>query len=129
MRNKCDGVARLKRLEQTLDRKFSFLGVRFGVDGLLGLVPVLGDLISAGMGLYLILEAGRLGARRWTMAKMLLTWAVDLGLGAIPLIGDIFDIAFRSNSKNLKRLIADLERRADELREVNREQMRAAAAA
>jgi hypothetical protein len=128
MRNKCDGVARLKRLEQTLDRKFSVFGIQFGVDGLLGLIPVLGDVISAALGLYLVFEARRLGARRWTMAKMLLTWAIDLGLGAIPLIGDIFDIAFKSNSKNVRLLIADLERRADELREVNREQMRAAAA-
>jgi hypothetical protein len=128
MRNKCDGVARLKKLEQSLDRRFSFFGVQFGVDGLLGLVPVLGDLISAGMGLYLILEARRLGARRWTMAKMLVNLAVDFGLGAIPVIGDIFDIAFKSNTKNVRLLIADLERRADELREVNREQMRAAAA-
>jgi hypothetical protein len=128
MRNKCDGVARLKRLEQTLDRKFSVFGIQFGVDGLLGLIPVLGDVISAALGLYLVFEARRLGARRWTMAKMLLTWAIDLGLGAIPLIGDMFDIAFKSNSKNVRLLIADLERRADELREVNREQMRAAAA-
>jgi hypothetical protein len=129
MRNKCDGVARLKRLEQTLDRQFSLFGVRFGLDGLLGLVPVLGDAIAAAMGLYLILEARRLGARRWTMARMLINWSVDSGLGAIPVIGDIFDIAFKSNTKNLRLLIADLERRADELREVNREQMRAAAAA
>jgi hypothetical protein len=121
-------VARLKRLEQSLDRRFSFLGVQFGVDGLLGLVPVLGDLISAGMGLYLVLEARRLGARRWTMAKMALNLTVDFGLGAIPVIGDIFDIAYRSNTRNVRLLIADLERRADELREVNREQMRAAAA-
>jgi len=128
MRNKCDGVARLKRLEQRLDRQFSLFGVRFGLDGLLGLVPVLGDAISAAMGLYLILEARRLGARRWTMARMLINWSIDSGLGAIPVVGDIFDIAFRSNTKNLRLLIADLERRADELREVNREQMRAAAA-
>ena len=128
MPNKCDGVARLKRLEQTLDRKFSLFGIQFGLDGLFGLVPVLGDVVSAGMGLYLILEARKLGAQRWTVVKMLINWALDLGLGAIPVLGDIFDIMFKSNSKNLKLLIADLERRAGELREVNREHMRAAAA-
>jgi hypothetical protein len=128
MPNKCDGVARLKRLEQTLDRKFSLFGVQFGVDGLVGLVPVVGDVVTAGMGLYLILQARKLGAQRWTVVKMLANWAIDLGLGAIPLLGDIFDIVFRSNSKNLKLLIADLERRAGELREVNREHMRTAAA-
>jgi hypothetical protein len=62
------------------------------------------------------------------VVKLLANWAIVLGLGAIPVLGDIFDIVFRSNSKNLKLLIADLERRAGELREVNREHMRTAAA-
>ena len=56
---------------------------------------------------------------------MLANWALDFGLGAIPVVGDIFDIAFKSNSKNLRLLIADLEKRAVELREVKREQLRA----
>jgi hypothetical protein len=128
MVNKCDGVARLKKLEQRLDRQFSLFGVQFGFDGIIGLVPVVGDLFTGAMGLYLIFEARRLGAKRWTMARMLINWALDFGLGAIPIIGDIFDIAFKSNSKNLRLLIADLEKRAVELREVKREQMRAAAA-
>jgi hypothetical protein len=128
MVNKCDGVARLKKLEQRLDRQFSLFGVQFGLDGIVGLVPVVGDVFTGVMGLYLILEARRLGARRWTMARMLVNWALDFGLGAIPIVGDIFDIAFKSNSKNLRLLIADLERRAVELREEKREQLRAAAA-
>jgi hypothetical protein len=129
MVNKCDGVARLKKLEQRLDRQFSLFGVQFGIDGIIGLVPVVGDVVTGAMGLYLILEARRLGAKRWTMARMLVNWSLDLGLGAIPVVGDFFDIAYRSNSKNLRLLIVDLERRAVELREVHREQMRAAAAA
>lgn len=128
MVNKCDGVARLKKLEQRLDRQFSLFGVQFGLDGIIGLVPVVGDIFTGAMGLYLILEARRLGAKRWTMARMLTNWALDFGLGAIPVVGDFFDIAFKSNSKNLRLLIADLEKRAVELREVKREQLRAAAA-
>ena len=128
MVNKCDGVARLKKLEQRLDRQFSLFGVQFGIDGIIGLVPVLGDIFTGAMGLYLILEARRLGAKRWTMVRMLTNWALDFGLGAIPVVGDFFDIAFKSNSKNLRLLFADLEKRAVELREVHREQMRAAAA-
>ena len=129
MPNKCDGVARLKKLEQRLDRQFSIFGVEFGLDGIIGLVPVLGDAITGAMGLYLILEARKLGARPWTMARMLANWAIDFGIGAIPLLGDVFDILYRSNTKNVRLLIADLERRATELREVNREHIRAAAAA
>ncbi len=128
MPNKCDDVAKLKKLEQRLDRQFSIFGVRFGIDGLIGLVPVLGDVITSAMGLYIILEARRLGATRWTMVRMLINWAIDFSVGALPVVGDIFDIAFKSNTKNLRMLISDLEKRAVELREVNREHMRAAAA-
>ncbi len=126
MPNKCDDVARLKRLEQRLDRQFSLFGIQFGFDGVIGLVPVLGDLLTSGLGLYVIVEARRLGARRWTLARMVLNWLIDTGLGAVPLIGDLFDIAFRSNTKNVRLLIGDLEKRAGELREVNREALRAA---
>jgi hypothetical protein len=124
MVNKCDGVARLRKLEHRLDRQFSIFGIQFGIDGIIGLVPVVGDIFTGAMGLYLILEARRLGARRWTVARMLANWALDLSLGAVPVLGDVFDIAFRSNTKNLRLLIADLEKRASELREVNREHMR-----
>jgi hypothetical protein len=129
MLKKCDGVAKLRKLEQRLDRQFSIFGVQFGLDGIIGLIPILGDVITGAMGLYLILEARRLGATRWTMAKMLLNWGIDVSVGALPIVGDIFDIAFKSNTKNLRLLIADLEKRAVELREVNREQIRNAAAA
>jgi len=128
MPNKCDGVAKLRKLEQRLDRQFSIFGFQFGLDGVVGVIPVVGDAFTGAMGLYLILEARRLGAKRWTMARMLANWGMDLGFGAIPVLGDIFDFAFRSNSKNLRLLIADLEKRAVELREVNRETIRAAAA-
>jgi hypothetical protein len=128
MRKKCDEVAKLRKLEQRLDRQFSIFGFRFGFDGLAGLVPVVGDVFAGAMGLYLIFEARRLGARRWTIVRMLTNWGLDLGLGAIPVVGDIFDFAFKSNSKNLRLLIADLEKRAVELREVNREAARAAVA-
>lgn len=121
MPNRCDDVARLKKLEQRLDRQFSLFGVQFGVDGIIGLVPVLGDVITGAIGLYLIMEAKRLGARPWTVTRMLMNWGIDVTLGAIPLIGDLFDVAFKSNTRNVRLLIADLEKRAVELREVNRE--------
>lgn len=126
MANRCDDVARLKRLEHRLDRQFSVFGIQFGVDGIIGLVPVLGDAITSLIGLYVILEAKRLGARPLTVARMLVNWGVDTSIGAIPLIGDLFDVAFKSNAKNVRLLIADLEKRAVELREVNREALRAA---
>ena len=128
MPNKCDGVAKLKKLEQRLDRKFSLFGVQFGADAIVGLVPILGDIVTSATGLYIIHQSSKLGATRWTITRMLINWGIDFAVGLIPVVGDIFDIAFKSNTKNVKLLIADLEARAVELREVNREQRLAAAA-
>jgi hypothetical protein len=130
MANKCDDVARLKRLAQALDSQFSIGGFKFGLDGIIGIVPVLGDIVTGAIGLYVINEARRLGAKRWTMARMYMNWGLDVTVGALPIIGDLFDMAWKSNTKNLKMLISDLEKRAVELREVNRERehIRAAAA-
>jgi hypothetical protein len=130
MANKCDDVARLKRLAQALDSQFSIGGFRFGLDGIIGIVPVLGDIVTGAIGLYVINEARRLGAKRWTMVRMYMNWGLDVTVGALPIIGDLFDMAWKSNSKNLRMLISDLEKRAVELREVNRERehIRAAAA-
>ncbi len=127
MPNKCDGVAKLKKLEQRLDRRVSIFGVEFGVDAIIGLIPFVGDLITALTGLYIIHQARALGASKWTISRMFINWGIDAVVGAIPIVGDLFDIAFKSNTKNVKLLIADLEKRAVQLREVNREQRLAAA--
>ena len=128
MPSKCDGVAKLKKLEQRLDRKFSLFGIQFGLDAIVGLVPVLGDILTSATGLYIIHQSSKLGATRGTVTRMLVNWGIDFAVGLIPIVGDIFDIAFKSNTRNVKLLIADLETRAVELREVNREQRLAAAA-
>ena len=128
MPNKCDGVAKLKKLEQRLDRRFYLFGVQFGTDAIVGLVPVLGDILTSATGLYIIHQSSRLGASKLAITRMLINWDIDFAVGLIPVVGDIFDIAFKSNTKNVKLLIADLEARAVELREVNREQRLAAAA-
>jgi hypothetical protein len=128
MPSKCDGVAKLKKLEQRLDRKFSLFGIQFGLDAIVGLVPILGDILTSATGLYIIHQSSKLGATRGTVMRMLVNWGIDFTVGLIPIVGDIFDIAFKSNTRNVKLLIADLETRAVELREVNREQRLAAAA-
>lgn len=128
MPTKCDGVAKLKKLEQRLGRQFSIFGVRFGTDAIIGLVPIAGDVITSLTGLYIIHQARKLGASEWTISRMFVNWGIDTGVGLLPVVGDVFDIAFKSNTKNVKLLIADLEKRAVELREVNREQRLAAAA-
>jgi hypothetical protein len=111
MSDQQQALARLKQLEQLLDRQFSFAGIRFGLDSLIGLVPVAGDLIGGAMGFYIIREAERLGVSKWTRGRMWANWGFDVTIGALPIVGDVFDVAFKSNTKNVRLLIADLERR------------------
>jgi hypothetical protein len=75
-----------------------------GLDALLGLVPVAGDLMSAAIGVYLITQARELGASRWLQAKMVRNLLVDAAVGAVPVAGDVFDIYFRAHRRNLKLL-------------------------
>jgi hypothetical protein len=74
---------------------------RIGLDPVIGLVPWVGDLLSAGVGLWLIAEAARFRIPTVVLVRMLLNTLVDLAVGAIPIIGDLFDVVSRSNSRNL----------------------------
>ena len=79
-----------------------------GLDALLGLVPVAGDLLSAAIGVYLITQARELGASRWLQAKMIRNLVVDAAVGSVPLAGDVFDVYFRAHRRNLKLLQKEL---------------------
>jgi Domain of unknown function (DUF4112) len=75
--------------------------IRVGLDPLVGLVPVVGDAISAAVGFWLIAEATRFGIPRIVVGRMVANTVVDLAVGAIPFLGDLFDVVSRSNSRNL----------------------------
>ncbi len=75
---------------------------RVGLDGFIGLVPVVGDLVSAIIGSYLVWEARNLGMSKWHLIRMAANVGIDTVLGAIPIAGDAFDFIWRSNSKNLR---------------------------
>ena len=96
----------LERYEEWLDAKFRMpvIGVRFGLDGLIGLIPGIGDVVTAGVSSVFIADAWKRGARKRVMAKMLANVGIDFAVGTIPLVGDIFDFAFKSNTKNLRLL-------------------------
>ena len=79
---------------------------RFGLDGLAGLVPGVGDSLTALVGLYMLLEARRAGAPGGLLARMLGNVAVDWAVGSVPVLGDLFDFAFKAHRRN-----ADLLRR------------------
>ncbi|MEQ1551793.1 DUF4112 domain-containing protein [Sphingorhabdus sp.] len=95
---------RVEALELLLERSFHIPGTKipFGLDSVVGLVPVLGDLITAAMGAYMVWEARNLGMSKWQLMRMTANVGIDTALGAIPLVGDAFDFIWRSNSKNLR---------------------------
>jgi len=94
---------RIGRVTTLLDDLVTIPGTstKIGIDPVIGLIPFAGDAVAALVGGWLILEASRFGVPRVVLGRMVLNLAVDLGIGMIPIIGDLFDIAFRSNSKNL----------------------------
>lgn len=75
--------------------------LRIGLDPIVGLVPVVGDAISAVVGFWLIAEAARFGIPRVVLGRMVANTLVDLGVGAVPVLGDLFDVVSPSNSRNL----------------------------
>jgi hypothetical protein len=95
---------RLEAMEAMLERAFTVPGTnaRVGLDAIVGLIPVVGDLVTTAMGAWLIWEGRNLGMSKFHLARMAGNVGVDTLIGAIPLVGDLFDFAFRSNSRNLR---------------------------
>lgn len=103
---------RIEMMEQVLENVFVIPGTRFrvGLDSMIGLIPVVGDLVAAAMGAWIVWEARNLGMSRWQLIRMSANIGVDTAIGAIPFVGDAFDLAFRSNSKNLRIIRKHLDR-------------------
>lgn len=106
-----DVRSRLIVLEKILEGAIRLPGnQRVGLDAFIGFVPVVGDLLSATIGTYLVWEARNAGLSRWACARMLGRVGFDTALGAIPVAGDVFDFFYRSNTRNLKRILAHVDR-------------------
>jgi len=105
-------IARIDALATLLDTAFILPGtnIRFGVDAVIGLVPGIGDVITTALSLYIVGEARALGAPRHLILRMLANVALDGVVGAVPLLGDAFDVMWRANRRNIallrKHLIA-----------------------
>jgi Domain of unknown function (DUF4112) len=99
-------VARLEAIAQLLDVAFVVPGtkIRYGIDGLIGLIPVVGDIITTAISLWLVREARALGAPWHITARMLGNVAVDGAVGIVPFVGDAFDVMFRANVRNVRML-------------------------
>lgn len=103
---------RLEALERVLERGFTVPGTKqpFGLDALVGLIPIAGDLIAGALGLYMVWEARNLGMSKFQLARMLANVGFDTAIGAIPLAGDMFDVMFRSNTRNLKLILKHMDK-------------------
>ena len=95
---------RLEAMETVLERAFVLPGINrpIGLDAIVGLIPVLGDVVTTAMGAWLVWEARNLGMSKFQLARMTANIGIDTAVGAIPLVGDLFDFVFRSNTKNLR---------------------------
>lgn len=107
-------LRRLEALAKLMDNAFVLPGtdIRFGLDGVIGLVPGIGDVVSGLVSSYLIWEARRLGVSRWILGRMMANTLIDATIGAIPLAGDFFDVMFKANIKNMALLRRHLEGRS-----------------
>jgi hypothetical protein len=94
---------RLDQLSRLLDTAFEIPGtnIRMGIDGLLGLIPGIGDFAGMLFSSYIILEAARLGAAKRILIRMILNVVFETVIGTIPVIGDAFDIYFKANRRNV----------------------------
>jgi hypothetical protein len=109
MRSKQDpkpGLKNLDALAKLMDAQFRIPGtnIRFGLDGIMGLIPGVGDFSSFLISAYLVSMAVNKGASGFVLARMLFNISLDALVGAVPILGDIFDIAFKANQRNVKLL-------------------------
>ena len=103
---------RIEMMEAVLEGLFVIPGTkrRVGLDSLVGLVPVVGDIATAAMGAWIVWEARNLGLSKWQLTRMAANVGVDTLVGAIPFAGDIFDFLYKSNTKNLRIIRKHLDR-------------------
>ncbi|HYT75545.1 MAG TPA: DUF4112 domain-containing protein [Vicinamibacterales bacterium] len=101
-----EGLARLRRWARLFDSAFRIPGtqISFGIDPILGLIPGIGDLASPVLSLFIIWHAARLRVPRVVLVRMVLNALIDAGVGAIPVLGDAFDFAWKANDWNLSLL-------------------------
>ena len=107
-------LERLRTLSRLLDNAFVIPGTtyRIGLDAIVGLVPGIGDAIGGIFSLYIVYQAARMGVPKATLARMIGNVGVDTLVGEIPLLGDLFDVGFKSNMRNLSLIEQHVQRPA-----------------
>lgn len=102
-------VADVEALARWMDYAFVLPGgFRFGLAGIIGLIPGIGDLFDAALSLYIVWRAIQLGAARVTLARMVVNVGIETALGAVPFLGAVFDTVFKANRRNYQLLSSHL---------------------
>ena len=111
-RSRREALERLDFLATLLDSAVLIPGtkIRFGADAVIGLVPGIGDAITTALSAWIVYEAHRLGMPRHLLVRMIGNVAIDGLFGAVPLVGDLFDVMWRANKRNMRLLRQHLER-------------------
>ena len=110
-----DVIAELDLLAALLDSRWRIPGtsIRFGLDALVGLVPVLGDAATGVVSAYIVLRARNCGAGKGLIARMLGNVLLDTVVGSVPVLGSIFDVYFKANNRNVSLLRRHLQSRRE----------------
>ena len=110
--SKGDAIRRMEMMAKLLDNAFVIPGTnqRVGIDAIIGLVPGLGDIATTLLSSYVIWEARNLGVSRVAIGRMLTNLAIHASIGAIPILGDVFDAFFRVNQRNMRIVRAQLDK-------------------
>jgi hypothetical protein len=113
LKNEAEVLDHVEALVNLLDNQFVIPGtnIRFGLDSLAGLVPVVGDFLGLALSAYVYKRLSELGVGRVTKARMIVNILIDAGVGTVPIAGDVFDVAFRANKRNLELAKKSLARR------------------
>lgn len=104
----------LRRFAHLLDEaiRIPIIGYRIGLEPILGLVPVVGDLSGFAVSGYLIFRAARLGLPREIVSRMIFNAVLDAAIGSIPIVGDLFDFFWKVNKRNMRLVERHLRARA-----------------
>ncbi|WP_115865478.1 DUF4112 domain-containing protein [Halorussus litoreus] len=108
------GMERVRALSRLLDEavEIPVVNYRVGLDPILGILPVGGDAVAAGLSLYIVAESARMGASQDTLMKMVFNVLVDAVIGSIPVLGTLVDAVWKANERNVALLEEELSRTA-----------------
>lgn len=101
--SKVSTLQRLRRLSDLLDNAIAIPGtsLRFGLDPILGLFPGVGDFLGTAISAYIVVEAARMGISRKILLQMVVNIILDMVMGTVPVVGDVVDVAWKANTKNI----------------------------